>query len=500
MRNTLILKIKRMKTKILLISLLVISLSSCKESFLEIPSKTSLSTPIFFKTQKDFEQAINGVYSPLRSLYSNAWAMGEVRSDNSCYAYNPNDRGTIQPEAIADFTELPDNGVVSGKYVNDYSIIARANQVLDPIDAVSFDKTVKDNLKGQALFLRAFAYFDLVQYFGSIPLHLKPATTLEETALPLTGVDQIYQQIITDTQTASTLLPKKSVQEAGRATSGTAKTMLGNVYVVLKQWDNAVSILKEVVSSGDYTLVSNYAEVFNPNAKNNSESIFEIQYKEGTDGFASNFIYQFLPQPITPAEITAVTGVAKVQARTIEGYNIPTPDIIADYEAGDLRKDATIGNCVANNIPFPYVKKYNHSHQQDGLTNDNWPVYRYSEVLLLLAEALNETGKTSEAIPYVNQVRTRAGLSNIGSLSQVELRQAILHERRIELAFENKRWLDLVRTGNAESVMKAYGARVIANPQAYYFPLGIKPIPAAFTKINTTFALPSSEASLSPYF
>lgn len=489
-----------MKTRILLISLLALSLSSCDKSFLEIPSETSLSTPIFFKTQKDFQQAINGVYNPLRGLYNNAWAMGELRSDNSCYVFNPNDRGTIEAETIADFTNLPNNGVVTNKYVSDYSIIARANQVLEPIDEVEFDKAVKDNIKGQALFLRSFAYFDLVQYFGSVPIHLKPATTLEETALPLATAEQVYQQIITDTQLASTLLPKKSAQEAGRVTSGTAKTMLGNVYVVMKQWDKAVTVLKEVVSSNDYTLVSNYAEVFNPNSKNNSESIFEIQYKEGTDGFASNFIYQFLPQPITPAEITAVTGVAKVQARTIEGYNIPTPDIIAAYEAGDQRQEVTIGYLKANGITFPYVKKYNHPHQQDGLTNDNWPVYRYSEVLLLLAEALNESGKSSEAIPYLNQVRARAGLNNLGAINQAELRQAILKERRSELAFENKRWLDLVRTGNAESVMKAYGARVIANPQAYYFPLGITPIPAAYKTISTLFPLPSSEASLSPYF
>lgn len=494
------LKFKRMKTKIFLISILVVSMCSCGKSFLEIPSKTTLSTPVYFKTQADFEQAINGAYAPLRGLYWNAWAMGEVHSDNAYYVFNPDDRGTIQPEQIADFINQPDNGVVLNKYVYDYSIIARSNQVLDLIDGIDFDKTVKDNLKGQAYFLRAFCYFDLVQYFGKIPLHLKSAVTLAETALPLTSVDSIYNQIITDAKLASTLMSPKSTQQAGRATSGAAKTLLGNVYMVLKQWDNAITILTDVVNSKEYSLVASYANVFDPVTKNNSESVFEIQYKEGTDGYASNFIYQFIPQPITAAEVTAITGVTVEVPRTIEGYNIPTPDIIAAYETGDLRKDATIGYCKARGKDYPYVKKYNHPHAQTNLTNDNWPVYRYSEVLLFLAEAYNEKGQSANALPHLNQVRSRAGLSASSVSGQAQLRDVIMGERRVELAFENKRWLDLVRTGTAEVVMKAQGARKIANPQAYYFPVGISPVPAAYKTISTTFPLPASEASVSPYF
>lgn len=480
--------------------MLVVSIYSCQESFLEIPSKTTLSTPVYFKTQGDFEQAINGTYAPLRSLYWNAWAMGEVHSDNAYYVYNPDDRGTIEPEQIADFVNQPDNGVVLSKYVNNYSVIARANQVLALIDGVEFDQAVKDKLKGEAFLLRAFCYFDLVQYFGQVPLHSKPATTLEETALDLSTVDAVYTQIISDAKQAATLLPAKLDQQAGRATSGAAKTLLGNVYVVLKQWDNAITVLADVVNSKQYSLVASYADVFDPVNKNNSESIFEIQYKEGTDGYASNFIYQFIPMPITAAEVTAITGVAVEVARTIEGYNIPTPDIIAAYETGDLRKDATVGYCKARGKDYPYVKKYNHPHAQTNLTNDNWPVYRYSEVLLFLAEALNEKGQSANALPYLNQVRSRAGLSASSVSGQAQLRDVIMGERRVELAFENKRWLDLVRTGTAEVVMKAQGARKIANPQAYYFPVGISPVPAAYKTISTTFPLPASEASVSPYF
>ena len=195
-----------------------------------------------------------------------------------------------------------------------------------------------------------------------------------------------------------------------------------------------------------------------------------------------------------------VTGIAAPQALGGEGGNAPTPDLIAAYEEGDERMNTSIGHCTAEGVSFPYIKKYNHPHINQGLTNDNFPVYRYAEVLLFLAEALNEQGKTSEALPYLNQVRTRAGLENSTASGQAEIRDAIANERRVELAFENKRWLDLVRTGKAVNVMTAYGAYLKAHPQEYYYPAGIIAPPASFTTIKTLFELPASEAALSPYF
>lgn len=491
-----------MKINIILSLLIVAFLSGCKDSFLEIPSKTTLSATVYFKTQSDFEQAINGAYAPLRSLYNGtygAWVMGEMRSDNTTYKYNPNDRGTIQPEYIKDFLNDATNGVPLNKYTNDYTIICRTNQILDLIDGVDFDETDKNNIKGQAYFLRAFAYFDLVQYFGEVPLHLKTVQSMDQTALPLSSVEEIYNQIISDAQQAANLLPDKATQEKGRVTSGSAKTLLGNVYIVQKKWADAETILKSITG---YSLLTNYADVFDPAQKNNSESVFEVQFKQGTEGFASNFFYTFLVQPITAAEVSAVTEIDEV-ARTIEGYNIPTPDIINAYEANDVRKDASVGYITASGVSYPYIKKYAHTHTLTNYTDDDWPVYRYAEVLLFIAEALNEQpGKQDEALTYLNMVHAhpRTGLSPISVSGQAAVRDAIMNERRVELAFENKRWLDLVRTNTAEGVMTAYGTRVKANPQAYYFSVGITVSPSAYTKIDLLFPLPSSEAALSPYF
>ncbi|MFI1743657.1 RagB/SusD family nutrient uptake outer membrane protein [Thalassobellus sediminis] len=486
-----------MKIKILYI-VLAFSMVACSD-FLEIESETDLSNSTFFQTSEDFEKAINGAYAPLRDAYQkSAYVMGELRSDNSYYDYNADNRGQLASEFIADFTETPTNENLGFKWDNNYAIISRANKVLASIEDVEFDdNSLKDNLKGQALFLRAFSYFDLVQYFGEVPHHLEPVTTLEGTALPLSTTDVVYQQIIDDVQSAATLLPNKTNQEPGRATSGAAKTLLGNVYMVLKMYTQAATVLKEVVDSNQYALILNYADVFDPSNKNNSESIFEVQYLEGSAGYNSNFIYQFMPQPITAEEVAQITGVSDAQSLQVEGFNLPTPDLIASYEDGDLREDATISyiNISASGMLTPYVAKYNHAHSQFNNTNDNWPVYRYSEVLLSLAEALFESG-SGDPLIYLNEVRNRAGLADAVTIDS----DIILHERRVELAFENKRWLDLVRTGNADAVMKAFGANVKANPQDYYFPLGIAPLPSSYVTINTIFPLPSREVILNPNY
>lgn len=272
--------------------------------------------------------------------------------------------------------------------------------------------------------------------------------------------------------------------------------VLANVYINLKQWGKADSVLNQITG---YELLADYNSVFDTNNKNNKESIFEIQYKEGTEGYASSFFYTFLPQPITAEEISAITGITE-NSRNVEGYNIPTPDIIAAYEPGDLRKDISVGILTANGEPCPYIKKYCHSHALSGNTNDNWPVYRYAETLLFKAEVANELDRPEDALQYLNEVRDRAGLTSSAASTKEEIREAIFQERRVELAFENKRWLDLVRSGKAEEVMKAYGKRVKLNPQAYYFPEGYTVASSAYLQIPLLFDLPASEAALNPYF
>lgn len=496
-----------MKTKLIIGCLLIMIMTGCKK-FLEVVPETALSSATFFTQEADFKQAVNGAYVPLRAIVNGpAYLLGEMHSDNTYYYRNILFGATEQQENIADFSIPTSNGIttnahVTNQYRLDYQIIARTNQILATIDKVDFEAGSKNNLKGQALFLRAYAYFELVRYFGKVPLHLTPVTNRQEAALPLATSEQIYTQIIKDADEAGKLLLPKSKQEPGRATSGAAKTLLANVYIVQKKWAEAEKLLKDVVTNDGYALMPDYNDAFSTTSgnKNNQESVFEVQFQEGSAGYNGSIIYNFIPRPITAAELQPITGTSNPQPLSGEGNNAPTPDIIAAYETGDKRKDISIGYVTLSgslraNKVYPYIKKFAKPHALHGNTGNNWPIYRYSEVLLFLAEVLEEQGKSVEAAIYLNQVRARAGLAPITSS-----RDAIYKERRVELAFENKRWFDLVRTGKAVEVITAYGNRIKANPQAYYYPEGAKPPDNAFTNIDLVYGLPAAEADLSPHF
>ena len=502
-----------MKYKIIILILVVCGASTGCKKFLEVTPETQLTSETFFKTESDFQQAVNATYTPMRTIYNTEkFLTTEMHSDNAYYYRNTLFGATEQQENLADFAitvsgNLTTNSHVLIQYRLYYQMISRANQILTTIDEVDFAEESKNNLKGQALYLRAWAYFDLVRLFGAVPMHLVPATTRVETALPLMQTDSLYLQIESDALAASTLLPNKADQEPGRATSGAAKTLLADVYVTQEKWALAEPLLKDVVDNDSYSLMPTYAEAFsNTNSnKNNQESVFEVQYMEGSDNLQGAQIYNMLPMPLTSGEIGPIIGVSNPQDLSGEGNNAPTPDLIAAYEAGDERKDATIGYVTASGSlrtdkSYPYCLKYAKPHSLWNNTGVNIPVYRYSEVLLLLAESLNEQGRTSEAAPFVDQVRARAGLAGTTASTQPAMHDAIIQERRVELAFECKRWFDLVRTGTAVDVITAYGERVKANPEAYYYPPGAVPPNNAFTAILPLYPLPADEAALSPYF
>lgn len=455
-------------------------------SFLDIEPKNFMSSSTYFETEDDFEQAVNATYAQLRVVYNSAYIMGEMRSDNSHYIFNNSNRGNLVREEIADFIDNPTAQPVYQKWQGNYKVIAYANEVISRIDETSFDEQKKNNLKGQVCFLRAFAYFDLVQYFGGVPLIVEPTggsaddILQGQATLPRSDVETIYGQILEDARIARDLLPTKSNQERGRATVGAANMLLANVHTVLKNWEEAEGYLMDIVNSGEYSLLPDYADVFDPANKNNAESIFEIQYMEGNIGLQSTFAYVFLPNLV---DLTPITGF-RFNNQSVGGWNIPSDDLLEAYEDNDGRRAASIVDGYNENGTFvaqPFAKKYFYTpisapNGSSANGNNNWPVYRYAETLLLLAECLNEQNKDG-ADTYINRVRDRAfgeGVSPIPSLGQSSMRDAIAQERRIELAFENKRWLDLVRTGKAVAVMNAYGAALKASgkhpnllPQTY---------------------------------
>ena len=478
---------------------------SCSDEPLDLSPQTVVLAEDFYITEQDFQQANIGLYVPLRSLYGSgmadngAWIMGEMRSDNTTFSYNASNRGYIDKEYYDLLVDDSNGTAIANKYNNDYIIIERANQILSRIDHAEINQTLKDWYKGQALFLRAFAYFDLVQYFGDVPLVTVSATSYEEAYLARTPKSEVYDQIIIDAQNAASLLSPPSVNTRGYVAKGAAYTLLGNVYIVLKQWEKAEEALLNVKG---YNLLFNYAAIFDPDNKNNAESIFEVQYNDDPSAeVASSFAYNFLP---ILYNLGVISGFPLGASNNYGGWNTPTPDLIQSYENGDKRLQASIGFYTGGGyVNRPYIKKYCHGSYVAPNTNDDFPVYRYAEVLLFLAEAINEQGgRSTEALYYLNQVHAhdRTGLEALQITDQDQLRDAIFKERQIELAFENKRWLDLVRSGKAIEVLNTQGVKIKANPEAYYYPGAVEPVSASYhlTENRLIFPIPQREIRLNP--
>lgn len=473
--------------KISCLILVILSLASCKK-FLTETNPNNVTLGSYFKSQNDFDLAVNGAYSQLRGLYNNksAWIMGEMRSDNTHYDYKSSDQAvaTVNRYAVADFLDDKYNNQTPPKWNAGFNAISAANVIIDHIDDITLSDANRNAILGQVKFIRALVYFDLVRFYGGLPIYKHAPLTREETYIPRSSVQEVYDLIIADATDAAAKLAAPAFPQTGRATKGAALTLLGDVYLTLKKYDLAESALKQVTAMG-YTLFSNYGDAFQLVNKNGKESVFEIQFNTGLAVPQANTdasVYNFLPRM---ANTTVVTGVNYNSIATTGGFNTPTQDLINAYETGDQRLDASIAmaegtfnatddftatavvssvnyTAPAGKVGRPFPRKFLHAHTIGNQTNDDWPVYRYSEVLLLLAESLNQQGKSGEALPYLNAVRARAfgdASHDITTTDQAALQTAILKERRVELAFENKRWLDLVRTGNAITVMTAFGIK-----------------------------------------
>lgn len=502
------------KIHILITAILVFTTVSCKKNFIDLAPLDSLSPANFFQTEAQLRQAVITAYVPLRDLYTYDFYMCEMRTDNTHYQPYPSNVGTayVQRENISDYVDDPNNGVTNAEYFACYSGISRANIVIGSIPNVtSLAAAAKNDIDGQAKFLRAFYYFKLVKLYGGVPLYLKEVAKAEDAFLPRSTPDQVYAQIIADASDAvKELSAPASFPQSGQATKGSATMLLAEVYMTQKKYADAETLLSSLPAMG-YALNANYADAFLTTNKNSKESLFEVQYLQGTASGSqpSNFIYQFLPRTASP---TAITGTV-INTASIGGWNTPTQDLIDSYEPGDKRLDASVGIAEgvyvgdlmtlsanksivgyvapAGKIGVPYPKKYLHlPHAAANNTNDDWPVYRYSDALLLLAEAQNEQGKSP--LTALNAVRTRAGLAGVTVTDQASLRTAILHERRIELAFENHRWDDLLRTGTAIPVMTAYAIKA----KATYTNLPTNAFNITTDKL--LYPIPQSERGINP--
>lgn len=443
---------------------LLVGLTSCNK-LLDVKPYSFSSDATYYENEGQILRAVNGAYGSLQEIYTgdSFWALTEMRADNTNYQFDESDRGAQQREEIDEFLITSTNNYVNTSWQLLYRNIQQSNVIIDRIEPVEFvDEAVKNRYKGEAKFLRALQYFYLVRLFGPVPLILSEIKDPEGSfSEGRASVQEVYDQIIADAKDAAETLPVSyEGNDIGRATKGAALTLLGEVYLTLKDYNSAISNLEQVLTM-NYMLVPKYGDNFNPATKNNSESVFSIQFDAGIQSEPSNFIFMFGPRN-AKVQLTGYSG-------NLGGSNIPTPSIVNAYEDGDLRKDesiqmfsdpsnASFEESKAFGGKIPFIKKYYHPpFTEDGRANENWPVYRYSYVLLMLAEATNELG-SGDPYKYINPVRERANLAPLSGLSQNDFREAVYHEERVELAFENNRWFQLLRTDKAIEVMTQHGA------------------------------------------
>jgi hypothetical protein len=451
----------------LLLLLLAVSLGSCSK-FIDDKPVTSLTTGNAYNTASDMENVLAGCYNTFYGTDYYQWEyvmVSDVRSDN---AYP----GGGNEETFYDYDRFSLPPSNHHGYVNWgalYNGIARCNILLNKIGSVNdaaLTDTRRQQIIGEASFLRAFHYYQLVKLFGGVPLELESNTADPGVTRKTKSTEtEVYDQIVKDLETALANLPDTYGSDPSinkvRATKGAANAMLAKVWAQRsdRDYSKVISYCDAVInSSANYSLMANYADLFDGAHYLNSESILEIPFEEGNWSASSWGIELYL----APED-----GWQK--------YCVPSKDLVAAYDAaGDIiRKDANIvfwtvdGNgdpiswadenwnpCQDPTVGIPF--NYKQKHPAGWGSGDDYYLIRLADILLLKAEALNESGNTSEAASLVNTVRSRVQLDPVsGALSQDEMKTAILNERRLELAFEAQRWDDLVRNGVATTVMQA---------------------------------------------
>lgn len=414
--------------------ILLLSLVSCKK-YIDLKPLSENSVDNFYKTAADIDQAVNATYDGVQGLMRPGYLdhFGEVRSDNS-YNFATTPAGGANAD-FDNFNLTSANGPLNSYWHSSYLAIQRANIVLNRIEEIQMDENVKNTRKGEVRFLRGLIYFYLVQIWGDVPLVVEETTdAMSFIGQTQTPKEQVYAQILEDLTQAAALLPdvQTGVNE-GRATKGAANALLARVSLVRKDYPKVIEYANKVINSGLYDLDANYASIFNYSSAS-KEVIFKIVFKNGTnsEGFPNQNVNH-------------------------DYNNTASRDLMTTF-ANDPRLAA---NVTESGIKTYYSNKlHNLNVGSDNTLNIRMVVLRYADVLLMKAEALNETSfPNAEALSLLNRVRTRfpanQPIAASAFSSKDQWLNILLNERRIEFAFENLRWFDLLRTGKAKEVMTA---------------------------------------------
>jgi len=479
------------------------AVSSCAKDFLDVDPQGQISEVLALTDPEAAGKLVGGAYNTLylggfgRTTVGFLWAVtNDVASDDADKGSTPGDFGPLAE--IDNFTQTPTNFIFDNIWNGHYAGIVAANKVIDILNKSTIETSTKNRLLGEARFLRGFYYFNLVRFFGGVP-------KIDFVPLPSEGgsdalntratAAEIYQLITDDFQFAVNNLPLKGdlATQAGRANKGAAQAYLAKVYLYRQDFPKVLALTNEIILSNRYSLVTDYSLIFRERAvggqggNNNSESIFEVQ--TGIN-LGENAVSPLFSNGQGPRSRGGWNDLGF-------GFNNPTTNLVSNYEVGDNRRDATVifiqptvpggpnpGTVLWDGFRIPskdsvenerYSYKPYHSPLAESpqVTDNkdtkpkNIRLMRYAEVLLMYAEASARTGQ-GDGVNKLNAVRSRA---NLGSATLTL--QNVLKERRVELAMEQDRFLDLVRLGIAGTTMRAHGKAFVDNKHELF------PIPQA---------------------
>lgn len=511
-----------MKSLLLSIAVAAVLLSGCKK-VIDLYPVSNLNTGTYYSNLAELKGGVTGCYNGLQAPLNYEWMLTEVRSDNAKQGVTSSSSASNRELNELDMFYLnSSHAQVYNYWLATYNNIRNANIVLEKLgvtyDAASGTTTLNNitipiadadrkQLAGEALFIRAYHYFNLVRLFGGVFLVHKTLAPDDAKKMNRVSTDETYKLIQADLRAAAdnmnTLKYSQipATTDLGKATGWAAKTLLAKVYLTLNKKAEAIALLNDVKNNSGYALIttagtagSAYANVFSAGNEVNSEIIFAIRFKAGGLGLGSPFANRFAP----------LNSGAAIVPGDGQGLNYPTADLDSSIKATDARKNIDVARFVSGATTKLYTRKFfpnpNPTVNPQSLTSNDaesdWIVLRYADVLLMLAEA---QGNSSASIDLINLVRTRSGVPVItaaGITSTKLFEDTLSSERRIEFAFENHRWFDLLRynttmtTITAEATMKAHFAKE--------FPVHYKDYPSPALTLDQLQALVTKDKLLLP--